>query len=242
MSLGIAVLAGALAGTAVLSVGSDARARLLAVVPPVVTSPVQPRGPAAGRRTAALLAGAGVALTLGGGVGVLAGVVVTLVASRWFRRLRSRADRDTCRRFDAELPLALDLLAATLRAGLPPADAVAAVGSGDSGPVGQLLAEVAAGLRLGADAEEAWRPAARHPSLRRLVGAAVRGGRSGSRLADTCSSLAAELREERVQVGHAAARRAGVLAALPLAACFLPAFVLVGVVPFAAGLLRSLQA
>ena len=40
--------------------------------------------------------------------------------------------------------------------------------------------------------------------------------------------------------GHRAARVAGVQAVAPLAACFLPAFVLVGVVPVVAGVAGSL--
>jgi hypothetical protein len=40
-----------------------------------------------------------------------------------------------------------------------------------------------------------------------------------------------ELRAARTAAAEAAARRVGVLVVLPLALCFLPAFVLAGVVP-----------
>jgi hypothetical protein len=58
------------------------------------------------------------------------------------------------------------------------------------------------------------------------------------------SRLAAEVRAERRSAAEQAARRVGVLAVAPLGLCFLPAFLLLGVVPVVVGLagplLRSL--
>ncbi len=54
--------------------------------------------------------------------------------------------------------------------------------------------------------------------------------------------LAAEARADRAARGQAAAERAGVLAVAPLGLCFLPAFVLLGVVPVVAGLVGPLLA
>jgi hypothetical protein len=58
---------------------------------------------------------------------------------------------------------------------------------------------------------------------------------TGAPLADTVAALAADERERARWAAEAAARRAGVRAVGPLAVCFLPAFVLLGVVPVVAG-------
>jgi len=52
-------------------------------------------------------------------------------------------------------------------------------------------------------------------------------------------TIAAAGRRARQVAAQAAARRAGVLAVGPLGLCFLPAFVLVGVVPLVAGLVGA---
>jgi pilus assembly protein TadC len=48
--------------------------------------------------------------------------------------------------------------------------------------------------------------------------------------------LAADARAERGRAATARARRAGVLITLPLGLCFLPAFLVVGVLPVVIGL------
>ncbi|MCU1621436.1 MAG: hypothetical protein JWL79_281, partial [Frankiales bacterium] len=48
--------------------------------------------------------------------------------------------------------------------------------------------------------------------------------------------VAADARRRQAVDAHRRAARAGVLAVLPLGACFLPAFVLLGVVPAVIGL------
>jgi pilus assembly protein TadC len=50
-------------------------------------------------------------------------------------------------------------------------------------------------------------------------------------LAGALSRLAEDLRADRLVRAEAAARRAGVLIVLPLGLCFLPAFLLAGIVP-----------
>jgi pilus assembly protein TadC len=65
----------------------------------------------------------------------------------------------------------------------------------------------------------------------RLAAVAVRSSESGAALADALNRLGKELRAERTVTAVAAAQRAGVLVVLPLGLCFLPAFVLAGLVP-----------
>jgi hypothetical protein len=85
-----------------------------------------------------------------------------------------------------------------------------------------------------------WQPiAAVVPGARGLAGAAIRSADSGSAIAGACARAAAELRAGRSASTDAAARRAEVLVVLPLGCCFLPAFVLIGIVPVVLGVLHD---
>jgi pilus assembly protein TadC len=55
-------------------------------------------------------------------------------------------------------------------------------------------------------------------------------------VAAAVQGVAADARRRQQAEAHRRAARAGVLAVLPLGACFLPAFVLLGVVPAVVGL------
>ena len=122
-----------------------------------------------------------------------------------------------------------DLLAACLRAGLPVPDAVRAVDVPSLRGVGDLLA-------LGADPVTAWAPALEHPQTAPLARGARRTARSGAALAGVATDLAARVRADAADDAEARAQRAAVLVAGPLAACFLPAFVCLGVLPVVLGL------
>jgi hypothetical protein len=74
------------------------------------------------------------------------------------------------------------------------------------------------------------------------VRALARATTTGAPLAAGVRELAAEMRERARWAALEQARRAGVRAVGPLAACFLPAFVLLGVVPVVAGVAASLLA
>jgi pilus assembly protein TadC len=121
------------------------------------------------------------------------------------------------------------------------------------GTTGDRLGRVARALRMGAAAEEAWSylgagsaplggssnaarsvEAGSGPApepVRRIVAAAVRSQHSGAAFAGALHRVAEDLRADRLIAADAAARRAGVLIVLPLGLCFLPAFVLAGLVP-----------
>ena len=64
-----------------------------------------------------------------------------------------------------------------------------------------------------------------------MVRAAVASAEHGGALAGLLTRLADDLRADRLIAADAAARRAGVLIVLPLGLCFLPAFMLAGLVP-----------
>jgi tight adherence protein B len=100
-----------------------------------------------------------------------------------------------------------------------------------------------AGLLTGWTGRTGWLPGfgagPPHRPPPRVVLATVRAlGRadeSGARLATTLSGVAERAREDAHAATIAAARRAGVAAVAPLGLCFLPAFLLIGVVPVVLG-------
>jgi pilus assembly protein TadC len=195
--------------------------------------PVRPAQPKPDRKAlvGAVLGGLAVAVFVGGWAGVAAGCVAVVVLDRLLRRLEPAAVRARRLREVADLPLAADLIAAGLRAGAPVDRAVAAVSEAIGGPLGERLATVSRSLRLGAEPAEAWAHLSTVAGAERLVGAAIRAAASGAALAGALTRLADDLRADRTVATEAAARRAGVLIVLPLGLCFLPAFILAGLVP-----------
>lgn len=182
-------------------------------------------------RWAAALGGIAVATVLGGWFGVLAGLGAAALLDRGLRRLPPAGLRAQRLAEAAELPLAADLLAVALRGGAPVDRATAAVADALPGPLGDRLARVGRVMRLGGTPAEAWAQLAPVEGADRLVRAAVRSAEHGSALAGALGRLADDLRADRAVATEAAARRAGVLIVLPLGLCFLPAFVLAGLVP-----------
>lgn len=189
------------------------------------------RGGRADRRVRALavLAGVAVAVAVGGLPGMAAGVPVAVVL--WWAAGRWSGDAAADRRAAGELPVAVDLISAALRAGAPPARAAEVVGEALGGPLGVRLSRVGTALRLGTPASAAWAPIAAVPGGERLRRTAVRSAASGAALTGALDRLAGDLRAVRASDAEAGAARLGVLVVLPLGLCFLPAFLLTGVVP-----------
>ena len=165
---------------------------------------------------------------------ILIGVAVALVpAGDRVGAPRRRSADDP----DPALPLVLDLLAAALRAGRPVADAVELAAAAARAETADALARVARLLRLGADPAAAWQAIAApdRAGVAALIPVAIRSAVSGAKLAAAAQRLAAELRADRRAAAAARAQRAGVFAMAPLAACFLPSFVCLGIVPTVVG-------
>lgn len=163
---------------------------------------------------------------------VLAGIVAAACTSRWMRR--TRRDRPPPARDLDEYALLVDLLAACLCAGAPLPAALRAVAAGSEGRVARAFGEAAARWSLGADVDEvAAGLEAVSPVLRPLAGVLAQA-ESGAGLAAGVQRLAADARRERRWRLLAAARAVGTRSALPLTLCFLPAFLLVSVVPLLA--------
>lgn len=182
-------------------------------------------------RGAVIIAGIGVALSVGGLVGIVIGVLVAVVGPRLLGRLESRGSRDRREALHRQSADCADLLAACLVSGAPLASSVDAVGRALGAPIDQPLRALVIAINLGADPVEAWTGLAAEPGLAALSRAAARSSDSGAPLADLLPGIADDLRREARLEAEAAARAAGVKAVAPLAACFLPAFLLLGVIP-----------
>ncbi len=140
-----------------------------------------------------------------------------------------------------QVPAALDLLAACLAAGATPGQALVAVGTAFEGDVGAMLSGVAALTALGAPVETAWSEGSGDPRWAPVARALIRAHYSGASLTDVLEHLADDRRRAIRATAQAAAQRAGIKAVLPLGVCFLPAFVLVGVVPVVAGFAQVMR-
>lgn len=134
-----------------------------------------------------------------------------------------------------------DLLAAGMRAGLPIAVIVRTVAEGFTGPAAKKLHEVAALHDWGADPASAWEPALNHPDTAELARAARRSVRVGSGIADMATDLATDARLRTRELVQARAERAAVWISAPLALCFLPGFLCLGVLPVIVGMVQQLH-
>jgi Flp pilus assembly protein TadB len=183
-----------------------------------------------------LTAALGGFLFIGGLPGLIggAGIGVALVVSG--RRREPGEVRRRQARITADLPFAIDLMVACLRAGQPVSGAVQAAAEAMGGPLGDRLAWVNGQLRLGARPEAAWSALQSDRPLAPLARGMPRAALSGAPVADVLSRLADDARREVRASSTAAARRVGVQAVAPLGLCFLPAFVFLGIIPVVAGL------
>ena len=188
---------------------------------------------------ACALAGAAVGLLLPLPVGVVAGAALAVLGPRALGRLEPRSVRDERERLLADLPLLLDLLSSCLAGGAALPEAARAVGAAVLGPAGHRLQSVAAMLAVGAPPQEAWAAlsgGAPDDPLAPAARALARAADGGAPVAAAVARMAVEARAEARSAAEQAARRVGVLVVAPLGLCFLPAFVLLGVVPVVAGL------
>lgn len=217
--------------------------RMIRILRPHVDAPAEkPTGPAIRRswlRVAAAVAGIAVALVLSSLPGVLVGGAVAVGLDRLLPRLESPQVRAERAAREREMPATLDLLAVTLRAGLPVDTAIELAADACAGPLTDDLRHIAASTRLGAGAAAAWAPYAADPVWGPIARAVRRSAASGSALAATFERVAQERRTARAQRAEAAAKRASVLAMAPLGLCFLPAFICIGIIPVVVGLLSG---
>ncbi|MFC4908954.1 type II secretion system F family protein [Actinomadura gamaensis] len=190
---------------------------------------------------AALVPGVVAVWVVGGSGGWIAGALVTAAVAKWSANLGKGDERERRARIVLDLPVSVDLLAACLKGGMPWDESVEAVASTIGGPLGEELTAVSVQIRLGADPMRAWLDLGeRQPLLAPLARAAVRASRSGTALAVSLGRLAQEQRRTARTAAAARARSAGIRALMPLGLCFLPAFVLLGIVPAIVGIASSM--
>ena len=241
----VAVVLAASSG-AVAAGGPQAALRRLRPAPaPARTRSGRPRAPrplpeSLARRAPTIGAASCAALLLAGhaAMAVLVGAITAAVLVPQARAAARRRRREA--EVARDLPRFADLLAGCLDAGAAPADAVGLVADLVGGPLRDVLVPVAGALRAGADPDLAWSGAALAGGpVQRLARALARACTTGAPLAATVATVAQEERERARWAAEAAARRAGVRAVGPLAVCFLPAFLLLGVVPVVASIVAD---
>jgi len=192
-------------------------------------------GPGPGRRLAlGAVAAAGICLSLADGpvwwvwvawpvaavmVAVLLGGLEPLSA----RRRREQLISDT--------PQALELMATGLAAGLPVRVAGRVVADAFDSALGDDLGRVLALVDLGVSDAEAWRTLHDHPQLGPAAQDLSRSVESGTMMVEALRRHAAAAREARRTGLVIRARSVGVRSVLPLMTCFIPSFLLLGVVP-----------
>lgn len=163
-----------------------------------------------------------------------------VAGDRVLSRLEPAASRARTEGIVAALPAFADLLAATVRAGVPPDRALRVCSTAVGGALGEEVARVVTALELGLAPERAWTGAGAVRGLEPLARAMVRGQARGSSPVAVLERCSLDARGVARSAAQARAQAVGVAAAAPLGLCFLPAFVLVSVVPTVVGGLSSL--
>lgn len=234
-------LAALLAGLAVLLLLPDPGARVARLSEPRGRSsaPAWLEGrvgspPLRQRVMAGITAGLVVFILAGGPLGLLGALASAVGVILGLGRMGPRPPTERLRH---ELPDALDFLAICVATGLPMRNAIDTV-AGVSGPATRaLLGGVAAQLALGRAGPLAWEDLRGHEVWGRVASDVARAERSGTAIVGVLRVHAEDARQEARDAATKRARTVGVRSAIPLMACFLPAFILVGVVPIIAGLL-----
>jgi Flp pilus assembly protein TadB len=197
-------------------------------------------GSDAARWAVAALAGVAVALLVTGWIGIVGGVAATVGAHRWLSRQESAAARSARLSIARDLPLVAELLAAAVQAGGPLGRGIDAVAASIDGPLADRLRTCRVAEACGAAPEEAWAPLKADPVTGELGRLIVESAVRGTAPAAALSALAADLRSQARLAADGVARSLGARAAAPLGLCFLPAFLLLGVVPLVAAAAAAL--
>lgn len=185
---------------------------------------------------AAALAGWAVSGPTGGALGGAGG----LALAWWIGRLESPDAARTREQVARDLPLAIDLLSACAAVGRPTDRTLGVVSLAVGGPLAARFDGLHARLALGADPAAEWKRFGAEQQLAALARTMLRTLESGAPVAASLSRLADDTRRERRTQSQIRARSVGVKAAGPLALCFLPAFMVIGVVPTVAGAFSQL--
>lgn len=196
--------------------------------------PALPRRRLPSSSLAALVGACGVAWVVGGVSGAGLGVLVGIGVRVGLPRLESAGGRRVRERLERQAPLVVDLVSACLASGSPLEPALVAAARAVGDPAASVLISAVAALQLGADPATVWRDVARSEPLAGLARSVARSAETGAPLADLLPRVAERARASHRAGVEARVRTVSVRLTAPLGLAFLPAFVLVGVVPVVA--------
>lgn len=188
---------------------------------------------------AALLAGVGVALLIGGLWGILLGAAAAAGSRMGLLRL-SAQDPRVREELARQAPDAVDCLASCLAAGAPLWTSMGVVADAFGDPIAGVLRRCRARHALGATHAETFAEFLDDPALAPVGRVLLRSVESGAALTSALLSCAEQMRGDRGAELERRARAVGVRAVAPLAVCFLPAFVVLAVVPIIGSLVTGL--
>lgn len=182
--------------------------------------------------------GLGVTSALGGWWLLVAPVIAAVVALVLGQLEPSGVQREREARVRG-LPQVLELLSCALSAGQPLRAATRTVAGTLEGPLEADLRRVLSCLQVGMSESQAWQQLGTDPSWRLAVRDISRSAASGTGLAECLNAHAEQARRGRSALLHQRARTLGVRSVFPMMVCFLPAFVLVGLVPIVGSLVSG---
>ncbi|MFP5020897.1 type II secretion system F family protein [Pseudonocardia phyllosphaerae] len=221
-----------LLAAAVLAGGGRPAAIRLRGLTPAVPAP-EPAGPRVAVLALLVPAGAALGWVVGGGTGTVLGALAGAGAAIALHRASAPRPRAAGA---GDLAAAWDLLATCLTAGLTVPDAVSAAARRLPGSAGHALRRISGLLALGADPGQAWATASGDADLAGFARATGRSAGTGAALGRAARAEAARLRSELTDRAEEHAQRAAVRITAPLGLCFLPAFLVLGIVPVVIGL------
>lgn len=200
-------------------------------LPPVLSVlPIAVLGAAAGMGLGWVFAGTAAGLSVGAAAGTSAAI--------WLVK-RAHPDGKDQRRLAREFPLVLSFLALVVESGSPLRSAAAVVSEVCDNTNAERLRAVLARCEVGFTDGEAWRTLVDDPVWGDVARELARCVDSGAALGEVLRSAATQAAKTEAAREIAKARSVGVASTLPLVCCFLPAFLLVGVVPIIGGLVTG---
>lgn len=140
-----------------------------------------------------------------------------------------------------EVAVLADLMAACLSAGASTGAALSAAATAAGPWLATQVGPVLEALGHGAPPEEAWLNWLDDTRLAPIARTCIRTAGSGAAAAAELVRVAARVRAARRAASQQRVARAAIWIVLPLGACFLPAFVAVGVVPLVVSLVAQLH-
>ncbi len=178
---------------------------------------------------------------IGGAFGIIGGILGALAL--WWVASRIE-DPEVVRRrnrLEADLPIAVDLLASCLAAGASVQSAIPEVALAIRGPAAEELLAIDQRLQLGVSPDRVWGELDTTPALAPLGRAMLRSHESGAPVRLSLERLAKDLRDQAAAEVEARAKSVEVKAAGPLGLCLLPAFIVLGIVPMVVGMFTAMH-